>query len=84
MLRDEEQFCEMIKNLLEYQAMDIIIDENMSYQMCIVIDVGNPWVFLLIPIPLPVKTRTRGHRSWVFQGYGFIGYGSVGMGKVHG
>jgi hypothetical protein len=49
----------------------------------IVIDVGNPWVFLLIPIPLPIKTRTHGHRSRVFQGYGFIGYRSVGMGKVH-
>ena len=32
--------------------------------LVLVIDVGNPWVFLHLPLPLPTKTHT--HSSWVW------------------
>ena len=34
-------------------------------QVKIVIDMGNPWVFLHLPLPLPLPMKTHTHSSWV-------------------
>ena len=35
----------------------------------LVMDTGNPWVNLNLPVPVPAYTRTREGRVWVLTGF---------------